>query len=405
MPIRKRGDRWWIDFYYQGRRYRRPAGTSQKQAQAALDRIRGRIASGDFDPAQLKPEPEEEASAGTLFEVAADLYIEHRLAEGKKERSYLFLLPAGDPEKRRRRTSQPLRAAGAWRKAFEGRGLPSISSEEIEALLRTWTKERSWLPATRNCALMQLSGFLSYCIGRGWIEKHPTERGRVPLLALDNARERWFRPEEIDALVKAAGTKDEKKKDAAWAVPHILFAAMSGMRLGELCTLRRSSFQADSQGRKYLVTEKTKNGDRLYWPLEGEALTLVEERVKAAPFPSSYLFAGPRGGSAETKLRRVFPAIVRRAKLTYGRKDPDGATWHTFRHSMASIAINNGVPESEVQRLGNWKSRTMVARYAHLADETMRASAGKLASIISLAAHRSHAVVTTASEAAIAVER
>jgi len=49
---------------------------------------------------------------------------------------------------------------------------------------------------------------------------------------------------------------------------------------------------------------------------------------------------------------------------------------------MASLALNHGVPESTVQRMGNWKSRVMVARYAHLADEELRKAAAKLAELV-----------------------
>ena len=49
---------------------------------------------------------------------------------------------------------------------------------------------------------------------------------------------------------------------------------------------------------------------------------------------------------------------------------------------MASLALNHGVPESVVQRMGNWKTRVMVERYAHLADETLRAGAATLAKLV-----------------------
>ena len=67
----------------------------------------------------------------------------------------------------------------------------------------------------------------------------------------------------------------------------------------------------------------------------------------------------------------------------YGRKHADGITFHTFRHSMASLALNAGVPEIVVQQMGNWKTASMTRRYAHLADETMRDAAATLASIVS----------------------
>lgn len=62
---------------------------------------------------------------------------------------------------------------------------------------------------------------------------------------------------------------------------------------------------------------------------------------------------------------------------------------------MASLALNAGIPEPVVQQMGNWKTRTMVARYAHLADQTMCDGAGKLAELVG----RSHTTVTVASDA------
>ncbi|MCP3995676.1 MAG: site-specific integrase [bacterium] len=83
-------------------------------------------------------------------------------------------------------------------------------------------------------------------------------------------------------------------------------------------------------------------------------------------------------------MNRKLPDVIRAAGLRYGRKFPDGVTFHTFRHSMASLAINHGVPESTVQRMGNWKSRVMVQRYAHLADEELRKAAATLAELVDM---------------------
>ena len=49
---------------------------------------------------------------------------------------------------------------------------------------------------------------------------------------------------------------------------------------------------------------------------------------------------------------------------------------------MASLALNHGISESTVQRMGNWKTRAMVSRYAHLADESLRSAAATLADLV-----------------------
>jgi len=154
------------------------------------------------------------------------------------------------------------------------------------------------------------------------------------------------------------------------------------MRLGEVCSLTRASYQVDQLGRAYLVSERTKNGDRLFWPLEGWPKTYVEKRVAVCRFPGDYLFPGIEGGKAYKSVQRWLPEAIRAAGLNYGRKHRDGVTFHTFRHSMASLALNHGVPESTVQRMGNWKTRAMVQRYAHLADEELRSAAAKLADLV-----------------------
>ena len=64
----------------------------------------------------------------------------------------------------------------------------------------------------------------------------------------------------------------------------------------------------------------------------------MEARGAATRFAGEYLFPGPNGGNARTSLRRYLPGVIRAAGLRYGRKYADGVTFHTFRHSMASLA-------------------------------------------------------------------
>ncbi len=418
MPTFIRGDTYWIDFRFGGKRYRRSVVSwdkigkklAKKAADEALATIKSKIAAGTFDPAELEPAapsaPEPPPDPGVLFDRALDLYLEARYAQGKSPTSYKRL--RGAPRK-----GKPGRP-GDWERAFTGRPLRSLTSEEIEEHLSRWGERRKLSPASRNRALAQLSAFLSYCYGRRWIDAHPTERGRVPKLREDNARTRWLRLHEVEALIAACtvrakaldeGTEDYAVPDAqvrAWlreTLPALLrFGVMTGMRLGEVCSLRRASYQDDGDGRAFLLTERTKNGTRLAWPLEGATFDLVTVQLGAIPkFPAAYLFPGPRGGRAESAIRGELRGVVEAAKLTYGRKDPQGVTFHTLRHSMASLALNAGVPEHVVQRLGNWKTATMTRRYAHLADEGLRTAAGTLAELV-----RGHTLATpkeTATEA------
>lgn len=441
MPTFVRGDTYWIDFRFAGKRYRRPVasitdGGGKKKAKSAAEdalvSIKGRIAAGTFDPADLAqtaPAPEPPPDPGVLFDRALDLYLEARFAQGKSVTSYKRLRGAsrgGKPGK-----------PGDWERAFTGRPLRSITSDEIEEHLSRWGEKRKLSPASRNRALAQLSAFLSYCYGRRWIDAHPTERGRVPKLREDNARTRWLRLHEVETLIAACATRAEAREEgsAAYAVPDargrawlrdtlpalLRFGVMTGMRLGEVCSLRRASYQDDGEGRAFLFTDRTKNGTRLAWPLETGALEIVKAQLGTiGPFPGAHLFPGPKGGRAESVIRRELRGVVEAAGLAYGRyveridpktgerstvrgsdgcpvRNPEGVTFHTLRHSMASLSLNAGIPEHVVQQMGNWKTATMTRRYAHLADEGLRTAAGTLATLV-----RGHAVVTPSEASAAA---
>ncbi|MBI4032575.1 site-specific integrase [Candidatus Berkelbacteria bacterium] len=306
--------------------------------------------------------PKEEVKP-VLFKEAVASYLEHRLASGKSDRSYHHLrVPAKKGDH-----------AGFWEKEFGDHPIGSLSTEQLEDALRKQARRRSWSTATCNRALAQLSGLFTYARRRRWVNEHPVERGRIPRAPEDNARTRWLRLHEIEAILERC---------PAWLAVIVRFAVSTGMRLGEVCSLTRAGYQVDQLGRAYVISERTKNGDRLFWPLEGWPRKYVEERVATSRFPGDYLFPGPEGGKASASIQRWLPDAIRAAGLNYGRKHPDGVTFHTFRHSMASLALNHGVPESTVQRMGNWKTRAMVQRYAHLADEELRSAAAKLADLV-----------------------
>jgi integrase len=307
----------------------------------------------------VKPEAEP-----LVFETALGRFLADRLARGRSIRSFPHL--AMDTKRGRQERF--------WWTVFKGRDLASITVEEIEAALDKSAADHGWLPATRNRALAQISSLLSYAVRRRWIDNHPIDRGRIPRLSEDNARTRWLRVHEVQAIARHS---------PPWLKAIVKFAASTGMRLGELCSLRRANYQTDEAGQAFVITERTKNGERLVWPLEGWPLNYVQERVCKTAFPGDYLFPGPGGGNPYTSVQRTLPDVVRKAKLKFGRKEADGVTFHTFRHSMASLALNHGVPESVVQRMGNWKTRVMVDRYAHLADESLRAGAATLAKLVS----------------------
>ena len=352
MALYKRGKVWWMSFTFGDRQVRESTGqTNRDSAEEVWARVKVNLISGTYLPEEHRPtEP-----GCPVFEVAVASYIEQRKGQGKRADSYGTLVGYK-------------KNAGIWTGTFRGRRLDSITSEEIEVLLRTWQQERRWSNATRNNHLAQLAGLFSYAYARRWIQSHPTENGRVPELPVDNERNRWLRRHEVDEI---------KKHVPGWLRDIIEFAVITGFRLERICELRKADYEADEAGHAYVVIERDKNGERVHKMIEGGLRILVEKKVEAAQFPASHLFPGPGGASARTAIKRHLRTAVEKAGIKWGRAK-DGVTFHTFRHTMASNALNAGIPVHLVQKLGNWKDPRMLGRYAHLADETLRDAESKI---------------------------
>src|SRR5262249_4117959 len=115
----------------------------------------------------------------------------------------------------------------------------------------------------------------------------------------------------------------------------------------------------------------------------------VKRRAALCDSPSARIFPGPRGGSAlqaiNRNLRKVVEAVAEKNpgwNLTWGR-GKNGITFHTTRHSYATLANASGMSERTLMLTGNWKSRAMVDRYAHGADDAIRTALDKVGKIVS----------------------
>jgi integrase len=64
-----------------------------------------------------------------------------------------------------------------------------------------------------------------------------------------------------------------------------------------------------------------------------------------------------------------------------GRAGIENFRWHDLRHTFATWHRQAGTPTHELQRLGGWKTGSMVERYAHVAPEALQDAANRLDAI------------------------
>lgn len=302
-----------------GERIKRSAGTKDKvEAQEYHDRLRAEM----WRVSKLGERRQH------LFEEAALLYLK----SCTNQRDY------------RSKTNH----IKFWLEHFRGRPISSLTSQMITDALPThrrsqYGKAKPLTGATKNRYLATLSKLLNDCVKRGWLVSSPhiEKHEEAPL------RE-FFMSKEQAATFLAAIPK-------GWMLDVCTFALCTGMRAGEILSLEWAQVQTERRLVSVLAS-KAKSGSGRPVPLNDEALAVIEHR---RGLHDRLVFA--RVGQQSVEIDR---RVLNRAAKAAGC--PKGFRFHDLRHTWASWHAQAGTPLLTLQRLGGWKTLSMLNRYAHL---------------------------------------
>jgi integrase len=271
--------------------------------------------------------------------------------------------------------------------------LSSFNSWRIESWRRERLKEET-KPNTINRQLDTLRACLRKAVDWGVIEKHPMQ-GVKRLKVDDDERVRYLSAAEETRLREALAKRDNSKRERrarfnewrearnkellppkpAGYVDHmhplILVALNTGLRRGELFSLRWSDIDLDGA----MLTVRAaaaKSGDSRRVPLNAEARTVLRAWNKQQkPGEEAFVFPG-EGGERLTNCNKSWSAVVKSAKLTNFRL-------HDLRHSFASKLVQAGVDLNTVRALMGHSDIAMTLRYGHLSPDNLRLAVEKIA--------------------------
>lgn len=216
MPVRKRGDVWWVSFSFRGQRIRKSAGKGASKEQAL--ELESKIRS-DCHAERVGRKPERLISEGILKWL--DVECKSLKSASSMESHARALLPF-----------------------VKGKTFSQIQSV-AEDVKRTMTKAGlAAATINRRLAVLRRVANLGHDTW-GWLDT-PVSR-RVKLLKENNSRSYYLTHSEVQELIWAC--QDERVKRI------VLLAAYTGLRRGEILKLR-----ADSLRDGFLFLENTKNG-------------------------------------------------------------------------------------------------------------------------------------------------
>lgn len=134
----------------------------------------------------------------------------------------------------------------------------------------------------------------------------------------------------------------------------VLMALTTGARKGELLGLRWADVDVE---RAEARVAQTKNGDPKVLPLVPAVLAELA-RFKAGP--TVLVFGSPRDSSRPFAFEAQYAQALAATRIR-------GVTFHTLRHSCASMLACNGATLLEIADLLGHRQLQMTKRYSHLA--------------------------------------
>lgn len=331
MGLYKREKTWWVSFTYKGKQYQKSTETSdKKQAENVYCKIKTQL----IEEKWFEKLPGEEKTVRELMEK----YLKEHSKSNKSPTSFL----------RDRQVSDH------WIQFLGNMQLSEVTSNLISQFKQK-RRENGAAPATINKELSVFSHAFNLSIKEwGWVRDNPVRN--VSREKDHRGIERWLTVEEEEKLLN---------QSPLWLKEIIVFAIHTGLREGEILSLKWSQIDFS---RKALVISEQKNKGVDTLPLNETVLSVLREKTKIRNIYSNLVFLSNNGTKMDGgNLRRAFYASCKRAGI-------ENLRFHDLRHTFASRLVQAGVDLYAVQKLGRWKTLSMVLRYAHHHPESLRSS-------------------------------
>ncbi|MCZ6776367.1 MAG: site-specific integrase, partial [Ignavibacteria bacterium] len=217
-------------------------------------------------------------------------------------------------------------------------------------------------PVTVNIELRALKAAMNIAVRWKLLEKSPFER--LQLARLPEKAPAYFSKSDFEKLISII--------QEGWLRDIVLFAALTGMRRGEVVNL----CWADVDLSRHLAhiqsnpTFKTKTGKRRTVPLSDAAYHLLMQRANSSP--CEYVFSLNDSKVMANWVTHKLKRYIRRLDLD------DRLRFHSLRHTFASWLVQDGVSLYEVQKLVGHSNIAVTQVYSHLQPEHLHDTVNRI---------------------------
>lgn len=257
--------------------------------------------------------------------------------------------------------------------ALGQRDMDDIAKIDIKRLIMLW-HERGLSVKTINNYLCLLRNILRTACELEAASRVPAI---TPLKTLKQPPTKFLNRSELDAVWRSI-----RHEPAHWQFA-VQLALLTGMRVGELRSIRRDHIREDVDGELFLwVAESTSGRFAAIGETKGRARAIPigepEMRiVEAFHCGTKFLIADTRGGRRDGAplSYKAFQCAIHRIR---DRAGIPWLTWHCFRHTYATQLRAMGVPMAHIQGLLGHVDGSTTARYAAPVNSEARAAVSGL---------------------------
>jgi integrase len=325
MALRRRGQKYYADYYANGARVIECTGTANRRDAEKFLALRvSEVQRSVF----VRP-------ANTMLAELGERYLEHaKLHQRSWKRDVQMLSNLQD--------------------FFGPVKLRDITAARVEDYQRERAKQVS--PATSNREMALLKHMFN--MAERWVEYQGTNPVRlVRFLPEDNLRFETLSEIEEKALYLAS---------PPYLRDLIVFAINTGLRTSDIFNLQWTEVDIEQKRLKKIVKKSSRP---LSLPLNDAAFNVIERREGSQDGP--YVFSNPMTGEKLKDVKGALAAAVKRAGLKK-------VTWHQFRHTFASRLTRDGVDIVTVKELLGHSNISTTMRYAHSNDDAKRRAVERL---------------------------
>jgi integrase len=234
--------------------------------------------------------------------------------------------------------------------------LSEITRQEIAKLHHALLQK----PYQGNRVLALLSKFFNWAEKHGFrpdgsnpcrhVEKYPETR-----------RERFLSEVELARLGDALRAAEREKTAQPWAIAAIRLLTFTGARLSEILTLKWEYVNLEHS---MLLLPDSKTGRKAVH-LNAPALAVLQNTPRLEG--NCYVICGEKAGHHLVNLEKPWRRIRQTAGL-------DDVRLHDLRHSFASVGAASGHSLVIIGKMLGHSQPGTTARYAHLADDPVKAA-------------------------------